>query len=398
MDPGLWTLSGHTRRRGSAASVTCTVDRVARPACVCPPPAPTADERRPRSGERRHPGRRGPVPRGHGTRERALAALARGLPAGHAPGEPVARPGDPVARRDRRRRPHLGLHRLQRPARRRRRHAPARRLLRASRRRRGRTQPRRRAPAARPLHGRAAGRHVHRHGDRGRRAAVALLRGSHGRPAQLRLHARAAARALGARGRPRPHPGAARPGARHRAGAAVPHRRRAADRPRGARSRPARGDGGADGGGARRAPRRDPQGRPRAPRLRRGLRELALRPPRLALRDVGRGAQARAAGRQGGRLVRLRPRSRRARARAAGRLARARHRRRRRGDDQGRARAQRDRRRRAALEPNLVEPLRKRWAVLGFDARTLVHAKDNDVLEAVSTGPTLLTRFDGEWW
>ena len=50
------------------------------------------------------------------------------------------------------------------------------------------------------------------------------------------------------------------------------------------------------------------------------------------------------------------------------------------------------------LEPNLVEPLRKRWAVLGFDARTLVHAKDNDVLEAVSTGPTLLTRFDGEWW
>ena len=45
-----------------------------------------------------------------------------------------------------------------------------------------------------------------------------------------------------------------------------------------------------------------------------------------------------------------------------------------------------------------IEPLRKRWAVLGFDARTLVHAKDNDVLEAVSTGPTLLTRLDGEWW
>jgi hypothetical protein len=50
------------------------------------------------------------------------------------------------------------------------------------------------------------------------------------------------------------------------------------------------------------------------------------------------------------------------------------------------------------LEPNLVEPLRKRWAVLGFDARTLVHARDNGVLEAVSTGPTLLTRLDGEWW
>jgi hypothetical protein len=50
------------------------------------------------------------------------------------------------------------------------------------------------------------------------------------------------------------------------------------------------------------------------------------------------------------------------------------------------------------LEPHIAEALRKRWAVLGFDARTLVHAKDLDVLEAVSTGPTLLSRFDGEWW
>ena len=50
------------------------------------------------------------------------------------------------------------------------------------------------------------------------------------------------------------------------------------------------------------------------------------------------------------------------------------------------------------LEPQLAEALRKRWAVLGFDARTLVHAKDTAVLEAVATGPTLLTRFDGEWW
>lgn len=50
------------------------------------------------------------------------------------------------------------------------------------------------------------------------------------------------------------------------------------------------------------------------------------------------------------------------------------------------------------IEPNLAEPLRKRWAVLGFDARALVHAKDTSVLEAVTTGPTLLTRLDGEWW
>lgn len=50
------------------------------------------------------------------------------------------------------------------------------------------------------------------------------------------------------------------------------------------------------------------------------------------------------------------------------------------------------------LEPNLAEALRRRWAVLGFDARTLVHAKEHAVLEAISTGPTLLTRLDGEWW
>jgi hypothetical protein len=50
------------------------------------------------------------------------------------------------------------------------------------------------------------------------------------------------------------------------------------------------------------------------------------------------------------------------------------------------------------LEPNLVEPLRKRWAVVGFDARTLVHSKDTGVLDAHATGPALLTRLDGEWW
>jgi GNAT superfamily N-acetyltransferase len=50
------------------------------------------------------------------------------------------------------------------------------------------------------------------------------------------------------------------------------------------------------------------------------------------------------------------------------------------------------------LEPGIAESLRKRWAILGFDARTLVHARDLQVLEAVSTGPALLTRLDGEWW
>jgi hypothetical protein len=50
------------------------------------------------------------------------------------------------------------------------------------------------------------------------------------------------------------------------------------------------------------------------------------------------------------------------------------------------------------LEPGIAEPLRRRWAVLGFDARTLVHAPDQAVLEAVTTGPSLLTRLDGEWW
>ncbi len=50
------------------------------------------------------------------------------------------------------------------------------------------------------------------------------------------------------------------------------------------------------------------------------------------------------------------------------------------------------------LEPNLVEALRKRWAVLGFDARALVHAQDLKVLNALASGPSLLTRLDGEWW
>ena len=50
------------------------------------------------------------------------------------------------------------------------------------------------------------------------------------------------------------------------------------------------------------------------------------------------------------------------------------------------------------LEPNFVEPLRRRWAVLGFDARTLVHARDPAVLEAHAGGPSLLARLDGEWW
>jgi hypothetical protein len=50
------------------------------------------------------------------------------------------------------------------------------------------------------------------------------------------------------------------------------------------------------------------------------------------------------------------------------------------------------------LEPDLVEPLRRRWAVVGFDARALVHARDPAVLDALAGGPALLSRLDGEWW
>jgi hypothetical protein len=50
------------------------------------------------------------------------------------------------------------------------------------------------------------------------------------------------------------------------------------------------------------------------------------------------------------------------------------------------------------LEPHLAEPLRRRWAVLGFDARALVHAQNLEVLNALASGPSLLTRLDGEWW
>jgi hypothetical protein len=50
------------------------------------------------------------------------------------------------------------------------------------------------------------------------------------------------------------------------------------------------------------------------------------------------------------------------------------------------------------LEPHLAEPLRRRWAVLGFDARALIHAQNLEVLNALASGPSLLTRLDGEWW
>jgi hypothetical protein len=50
------------------------------------------------------------------------------------------------------------------------------------------------------------------------------------------------------------------------------------------------------------------------------------------------------------------------------------------------------------MEPQLVEPLRRRWAVLGFEARALLHARTPGVLDAIASGPALLSRLDGEWW
>jgi GNAT superfamily N-acetyltransferase len=50
------------------------------------------------------------------------------------------------------------------------------------------------------------------------------------------------------------------------------------------------------------------------------------------------------------------------------------------------------------LEPHLVEPLRRHRCAVGFDARAVVHTNDAEVLTALQTPSSLLSRLDGEWW
>ena len=50
------------------------------------------------------------------------------------------------------------------------------------------------------------------------------------------------------------------------------------------------------------------------------------------------------------------------------------------------------------VEPRLLEPLACRRCLLRFAGGALAHSRDQEILGAVATGKSLLTRLDGEWW
>jgi hypothetical protein len=50
------------------------------------------------------------------------------------------------------------------------------------------------------------------------------------------------------------------------------------------------------------------------------------------------------------------------------------------------------------VEPRLLEPVASRRCLLGFAGGALAHSRDQEILGAVATGKSLLTRLDGEWW
>lgn len=50
------------------------------------------------------------------------------------------------------------------------------------------------------------------------------------------------------------------------------------------------------------------------------------------------------------------------------------------------------------MEPNLDRALRRRFAVLGFARRPLLHTRDPELRAALAGGGSLLTRLNGEWW
>src|SRR5215213_319390 len=373
-----WTPGGPARRRSRSRRAHSNFSAVRRPrargagtvarsACACRRPAFLVHERRPPAGQRRHPGRRRPLPGRHGPGQPALATVARGLPARDAVPHPVARPRGAVARGDGRGRVDQGVHRLQRPPRDGRRQAAAGRVLRAPGGGRERAQPGARATAAGALHGRPTGPDLHRHRDRGRRAHVALVRGPRGRAAQHRVDARAAARPLGGRGRPRPRAGPPVETQPLSAAALVEHK---AVVLKGVRVHVDYDE-------------------PYVTWLFARLDALyatsvvVRRLVRIGGKPVGWFVYVHDPGGPG-RVLQIASRERDndfvvealvsdARERGVTVLA-------------------------GRLEPGIAEPLRRRWAVLGFDARTLVHAPDQAVLDAVTTGPSLLTRLDGEWW
>jgi hypothetical protein len=50
------------------------------------------------------------------------------------------------------------------------------------------------------------------------------------------------------------------------------------------------------------------------------------------------------------------------------------------------------------VESNILAEVAQRRALFRFSARSLIHAKDTDLLGAVTSGHALLTRLEGEWW
>ncbi len=53
------------------------------------------------------------------------------------------------------------------------------------------------------------------------------------------------------------------------------------------------------------------------------------------------------------------------------------------------------------LEPHLDEPLRRRFAVIGFAQRPMIHARDPELLATLASSKSLLTEIDlvdSEWW
>jgi hypothetical protein len=50
------------------------------------------------------------------------------------------------------------------------------------------------------------------------------------------------------------------------------------------------------------------------------------------------------------------------------------------------------------LEPTLIEPLSQRRCILRYTGGALLHSPRDDVLAAIASPRSLLTRMEGEWW
>jgi hypothetical protein len=53
---------------------------------------------------------------------------------------------------------------------------------------------------------------------------------------------------------------------------------------------------------------------------------------------------------------------------------------------------------RGRIEPGTLEALHGRGCFLRYEGSALIHARDEELVRAISAGQGLLTRMDGEWW